>query len=439
MALPTHSRTRRLATIALPTALVVGLTACSGSSGSSGGGSGSSGGGKEPQTITLTYASSNTTEDAYDTLAKSYMASHPGVTVKTNRVALNAYDSTLTTQMQAGNGPDVMYINSGSSVSASIGVLAKGNLLLALSDAVKVAIPEPEVAGYSYGGKLYGAPVSTAISGIVYNDVLAKENGVNLTAKSTFEDVLSACATAKTKGKTVFGLAGSTPQNTGILAMEIASSLVYGPNENWNADRASGKVKFATDEGWKKTLQSIVDLYKNGCFQGGAAGAGFDALTNGASSGKLFGFFAPSGATKDIMDAAKGHVKLVVLPFPAPAGTQTTLAINSDIGLAVNAKTKSPKLAEDFVKFMQTPAETKKFADAQGSIPTSANIDPASLLPQYAPVADMLANKQFRTFGNGTWPNPQVYNTLGTGVTGLLTGQKSIDDVLKAMDAAWGA
>jgi raffinose/stachyose/melibiose transport system substrate-binding protein len=36
------------------------------------------------------------------------------------------------------------------------------------------------------------------------------------------------------------------------------------------------------------------------------------------------------------------------------------------------------------------------------------------------------------------WPNGEVYTVLGSGVTGLLTGQKTINDVLTAMDQAWG-
>jgi raffinose/stachyose/melibiose transport system substrate-binding protein len=36
-----------------------------------------------------------------------------------------------------------------------------------------------------------------------------------------------------------------------------------------------------------------------------------------------------------------------------------------------------------------------------------------------------------------TWWNAAVGNALSTYGTGLLTGQTSIDDVLKAMDAAW--
>src|SRR4051794_37421837 len=82
---------RSTAAVALPVVAGLLLTAC--------GGGGSESGGAEPQSITFSYASANTTELAYENLAKDYMAAHPGVTIKANRVALNAYNSTLTTQV----------------------------------------------------------------------------------------------------------------------------------------------------------------------------------------------------------------------------------------------------------------------------------------------------------------------------------------------------
>ncbi len=423
---------RRAAVVALPLAGGLLLAGCSSGSG----GSSTSAGGSEPQSITFSYASANTTEQAYETLAKDYMAAHPGVTIKTNRVALDAYNQTLTTQLQAGNGPDVMYINAGTGQAASIGQLAKANLLLPLDSSAKGSIPDAEMAGYSYNDKLYGLPSATAISGVIWNDDLAKQNGVSVTASATMQDVISQCGKVKSGGKSIYGLAGSVPQNPGILTMALASSTVYGPTPGWNQDRAQGKTTFDKTAGWHEALQTVSDMNKAGCFQDGAAGAGFDALTNGASQGKLFGFFAPSGATKDIMDAAHGAVKLVALPVPAPKG-KTYMAVTSDLGLSGNKKTKSPKLVTDFIKFSVIPAEAKKFADAQGSIPIG-NPPASDLLPQYQPVAQLLQAKQYRPYGTDDWPNGQVYDALGSGVTGLLTGQKSVDDVLKAMDDAWG-
>ncbi len=422
---------RCAAALALPLAGALLLAACGGSSSSS------SSGGAEPQSLTFSYASSTSTENAYEDLAKDYMSAHPGVKIKTNKIALSAFNETLTTQLQSGNGPDVMYMNAGTGQAASIGQLAKANLLLPLDSSDRGSIPDAEMAGYSYNKTLYGLPSATAISGVIWNDDLAKHSGVTVTATSTLQDVLSQCGKAKSAGKSIYGLAGSISQNTGILAMEVASSTVYGPNPNWNQDRAQGKTTFDKTAGWHQALQAVVDLNKSGCFQAGAAGAGLDALTNGASQGTLFGFFAPSGATKDIMDAAHGAVKLVALPFPAPQGTKQYMAVTSNIGLAGNKKTKSPKLVQDFIKFSVTPAEAKKFADDQGSIPIGTP-SASDLLPQYQPVAALLQNEQFRPFGADDWPNGQVYDALGSGVTGLLTGQKSIDGVLKSMDAAWG-
>jgi hypothetical protein len=36
-----------------------------------------------------------------------------------------------------------------------------------------------------------------------------------------------------------------------------------------------------------------------------------------------------------------------------------------------------------------------------------------------------------------TWWNPDVQDAMWQNQIGLITGQRSVDDVLKAMDAAW--
>ena len=105
--------------------------------------------------------------------------------------------------------------------------------------------------------------------------------------------MLTACAAAKAKGKSLFGLAGSIPANTSILAHEIATSTVYGPDPKWNAERNAGKVKFATTQGWTDALDAVKTLYDKGCFQPGAGGAGFDALTNGSELGQALRLLRP--------------------------------------------------------------------------------------------------------------------------------------------------
>jgi raffinose/stachyose/melibiose transport system substrate-binding protein len=425
---------RRLATVAVPMAAGLLLAACGGSNS----GGGSSNNGQEPQTITFAFGSANPGEHHYQDIAAAYEKAHPGVKINIQKLPGESYSTAIATRVQGGNAPDVFQAESGSGQAYSVGGFARANLLLKLTDpAVKSALPQGEdPSQFMYNNEVVAVPIATAVNGIVYNDDLAKQNGVHITATSTLDDIINQCAAAKAKGKAVLGLAGAIPANPGLAVMELAASTVYGPAPDWDAQRKANKVTFAGTPGWKTALESLKRLYDGQCFQPGAAGAGFDALTNGAGQGKIFGFVAPSGAAKSIMEGAGGKVKLVVLPIPAPAGTKTYLSVSSDTVVAGSAKTKSPKLVADFLKYFQSADGQKVIAEAQGTIPVNSS-GATQLLPQYAPVEQMIKNKDTRGLGTINWPNGKVYDALGSGATGVLTGQKTADDVLKQMDSAW--
>ena len=49
----------------------------------------------------------------------------------------------------------------------------------------------------------------------------------------------------------------------------------------------------------------------------------------------------------------------------------------------------------------------------------------------------VFANRKYIIQPSAGWWNPDVVLALQQNGIGLITGQRSIDDVLKAMDAAW--
>jgi len=410
---------------------VTGMSAAACSSASSGSGSGS-----EPQSITFAFNNPSGNEHYFQNAAAAYEKAHPGVTITTQVLPAESYAQAIATRIEGGNAPDVFEAESGSGQTDSIQPFAKAGELLPVTDpTVKAELTPASLSQFEYNGKIYAVSLGSAVNGIVYNDALAKSAGVNLTASSTFSDVMQACAAAKAKGKALFGLAGSVPVNTGILAAEIATSAVYGPDPNWDAQRAAGKATFAGTPGWATTLNSIVQLYKAGCFQPGAQGAGFDALTNGSAQGQLFGFFAPSGAAVDINTASGGHVHLVALPFPAPAGA-TYASVSSDVSIAGSAHTRSPKLVASFLAYLASPAGQKILSTGSGYFPVGTT-SASALSPVYQPVASMITSRQYRNFPTIDWPNGKVYADLGSGVQGLLTGQTTVQQVLQQMDSDW--
>ena len=428
----TQSRSSRriLAGLSIPIAAGLLLAGCSGSGTSTE---------KEPQTITFAFGATNDQDKvAYTTLSQAFEKQNKGVTVTPQNLPTQSYATAISTRVQGGNAPDTFYGEGGTGQSDSIIPFAKAGQLLALTDpAIKSALPSDQANLWTYNGKVYGVPLGSQANGVIFNNDLAKSIGVKIDASSTLDDVITQCGVARSKGKTVYGLAGSTYQNTGILAVALATSTVYGPNPSWNADRLKNKVTFAGTKGWTTALTSIKRMYDAGCFQDGSTSAGFDALTNGATSGSILGFFAPSAAAQQIMVAAGGHVTLEVLPVAAPKGTKTYLSLSADQSLAASAKTKSPKLAADFLKYVISAKGQAEYAKATGTIPISAGSS-TTLLPQYVGLKDMLGAKATRGYAPTEWTNAKVYTDLGNGVQGILTGQMTVKQVLQQMDTDWG-
>lgn len=421
-------RTIALSVSALTTTLV--LASCSSSPAEPADGS-------EPQTITFAYSIAADAQDWYEQLAERYMDENPGVTIEITKYGLDTYASTLTTQLNSGSAPDVFYALSGTGQNPSVGPLADAGLLLPLdAEALSEALPETVQSGWVFDGEFYGVPTSVQVNGLVVNQALADENGIDWSADTSVDELAAQCGAAAADGLALLGLAGSVPTAPAITAIGFAASTVYGPDPDWNAQRAAGDVTFADSEGWHQALEAVKDLYDADCMQPGAEGAGFDALTNGTVQGSILGFAAPSSATKTLESASNGALSTVVLPMPAAAGADPMILLTSTDGIAGNAKTKSPELVADFISWAAQPAQAQMMAEIQGTLALTG--DSADLPDAYRSVQELLETDGTRTYPAAEWPNGQVFDTLGSGVTGILTGQLTVDQVLESLDAAWG-
>ncbi|GAA2026925.1 sugar ABC transporter substrate-binding protein [Agromyces tropicus] len=417
--------------LALAAALSTGalLSGCAGSAGV--------GEGDEPQTITFAYSIAADAQDWYEQLAQRYMDGHPGVTIEIEKYGLDGYPSLLNTQLNAGNGPDVFYALSGTGQNPSVGPLADAGLVLPLdTEVLEEALPDAVQAGWMFDGTFYGVPTSVQINGLVMNAPLAEESGIDWTAETTVEELAAQCRAAAEDGLAVLGLAGAVPTAPAITALGFAASTVYGPEPDWNDQRAVGDTTFAESEGWQEALQAVKDLYDSDCIQPGAAGAGFDALTNGVAGGTMLAFAAPSSANVTLANASGGALKMVVLPMPAPEGLEPKLLLTSTDGIAGNAKTKSPELVKDFIQWSAEPEQAAMMAELQGTLPLGG--DTAELPEAYQSAQALLTSDGTRPYPPVDWPNGAVFDALGTGMTGILTGQLTIQQVLESMDTAWG-
>ncbi len=407
------------------------LAGCSG--GTSNTGDEGEGGSKE---FSFTYATSNNLESPYETLAKAYMDANPDVTITTNPTPNDKYGETIRTQFQAGNAADVVQTTPGSGDARGIIPLADAGFLEPLGDTAAGLIPSGSETIFEIDDKVYGQPMDFTIAAVVTSMGTAGMNGITEwpTTESEFYD---ACESLAADGKSLIALAGAAGPNAGLTAQGIAATRVYAENPDWNEQRAAGEVTFADSEGWADTLQTIVDLKEGGCFQPGAEGGGFDAITNGLSQGTSVGSFIPSGSAIEISKAAPPEADFKVQPFPPADGGDPFIIASSNYTISINAASKNKEAAAAFVEWLASPDAQEIYYEASGELPISSYQDMDLSDTIYSPVVDLLASGSYTPLPNNIWPNPGVYEALQVGVQGLLTGQKEIDQVLQDMDAAW--
>jgi len=424
------SRHLRWSLLAVPVAGVLVLAGCSGSADDSGDSTADA----ADAGFSVMVAQANDQDDAYAQMLDKY-SKETGVKVEVIPYPSEAYNTQVTTQLQAGNAADMMVLAPGTGQAISVVTLADAGFLEPLDDTSVSLIPEGSEAEYQVDGDTFAQPAGLTPVGMVFNVTSADEVGLK-EYPTTYEDLLKDCATARDGGKSFIVLAGGIPFNTGLISMLISATRVYADTPDWNAQRAAGDVTFA-DSGWRDVLDDIVELNDSGCFQDGAAGGTFDSITQGLGGGTSLTAAVPGSAASSISEATGAELNVQAFP-PADGGKAFTVT-GANYAWAINAASDDAvkASAQAFLDWVAEPDNAKEYADLSGSVPITG-IVPEELAPAYQPIGDLLANGDFTGTPNATWPNPAVYEALGVGVQGLLTGQKTVDQVLDDMDAAWG-
>ncbi|WP_374976011.1 ABC transporter substrate-binding protein [Microbacterium trichothecenolyticum] len=431
--MPQHTASRlRWPLLAAPIAGVLILAGCSGG-GADDGGNTNDDGGDTAAGFSLMVAQANDQDDYWGETAAKY-TEETGVEIEVIPYPSDAYNTQVTTQLQAGNAADMMILAPGTGQPISVVNLAEAGFLEPLNETSAATIPAGTEAEYTYDGNIYAQPAALVPVGFIYNGPGGEEAGID-EYPATYEELLEACTTARDGGKTFTVLAGGVPFNTGLFSMLVSATRVYAETPDWNEQRAAGDVTFA-DSGWRDVLEDVIEMNDGGCFQDGVAGGTFDSITQGIGSQSSLTAAVPGSAASSI---AKGTgLDLTVQAFPPADGGEPYTLASANYAWAVNAASEDDvkASAQEFLDWLATPEEAQAFAELSAFVPiTGATAD--NLLPIYEPIGDLLENGDYAGLPNATWPNPAVYDALGVGVQGLLTGQKTVDQVLEEMDAAW--
>jgi raffinose/stachyose/melibiose transport system substrate-binding protein len=374
-----------------------------------------------------------------DQLITAFEKKNPDIKIDATYLPIGEpYANTVRTELQSGNGPDVFYVSPGSGGIEAVLPLAKAGYVADLSKrpwAKKLPLATSSRPLFGAKGKLYAVPIDVVPIGVMYQPSVSGDVGVGV--PKTMSQLLAACRTAKTKGHYYLNIAGANTQNSSLLADTVAGSYVFAKNPNWSAQRAAGKVTFAGTPAWAKALQRIVDMKNAGCFPPGAESNDNIPATPTFVSGQTISWVLPSsvmGIIKSINPTA--HYNF--FPLPGDTASDTRVYASPTDAFSVNAKSGNKAAALKFMDFLATPAASGMYSKSTGA--TSVwQASGGHTWYELRGLTPLLKQKnKVLPLQEILWANPTVTNTLGKDVQGLLTGQKTVQQTLADLDAAWG-
>jgi raffinose/stachyose/melibiose transport system substrate-binding protein len=398
--------------------------------------------GAAPQaTVTLKFLGQSTGQGGNQQMSAviaNFEKAFPNIKVEQEYLPIGTtYANALRTRLQSGNAPDVFYVTAGSGGLQSVLPLARAGYVANLAARPWAKrIPVNSKPLYSVGNRLYAVPIQVVPVGVMYQPNVYSQLGIGV--PRTMAQLLAACRTATSKGKAgLLNVAGASAQNAGLLAVTIAANYVQGPDPTWNQKRAQNRVTFAGSPGWRRTLQRILDMKNSGCFPRGAESLDNVPATGQFVSGNVPSWVLPSSII-GLMKTINKDIQINFFPFPADTAAATRINASPTDALAVYSRTSRRDAALRFADFWAREGQSRFYASLTGGISLHQADTGQKLRSELSGISPLLKSKT-KVFPQVQldWKNPEVFNLLGQGVQGLLTGQRTVDQILRAMDAAW--
>ena len=355
------NKRKLVAAIAVVGAAALALTACS------------SGSSPTPSTskVTLTMWTGFTGGDrpGYAQIVKDFNASHPDIKVVQTVESWDTIQQKLPTAWLTGSGPDIAAPSSDPNVIANY---VKTNSVLPIvtgSGASKVnsaQLAPAAVKELTYKGKLYAIPANFASLSLYYNKKMFAAAGIANPPKTVAEFEADAVKLTLNGGATQYGL--SLADNQTIQMWPILQWLTGGDivKSNGCSDLSSA-ASVAGLTTWANLVQNehISPV--------GQTGAQADSLfAAGKAAMEMNGpWAAPT------YKAANVDFGIATIPLAAD-GSKVTLG--SIAPLAISAKTKYPKQAQEFLAYYTAKSTQEKFSLTTGFPPLRTDMTNDSAL-----------------------------------------------------------
>ena len=354
-----------------------------------------------------------------------------GIEVKIETLPLEAMRTVLQTQLRSGDGPDVFAWGSGPSFG---GALAEAGLVKDLT----AAYEENDWQVYDFAkeqvtvdGKVYGIPGEAETIGLFYNKDVFTELGLD--EPQRLEDVEAASAAAREAGVTPMAVSDKEGWQGGhLLSMALSSAV----GSDGMQALISGEKSWTSPE-VVEALRLWQDFNKKGYLPESPTSVDYDTSTSSFYAGEAAMIPTGSWLVGELEENADFEVGYI--PFPAPDGPGIfTGGLGS--GPYVSATTDQEDASMEFMDFLASEEHAQWVVENLATIPPrEVETEGLDVSPLFAQVledtAELAASGDFG-INIDVLVSDAFNEAMYDGFQGVLTGQRTPQEVAAALDAA---
>lgn len=310
---------------------------------------------------------------AFEEIVSSFEEANPNILVNMKSIPYSDYEIRLRTELAAGNPPDILTID-----SPTLALYANTGSLLSIDPYMRKEgkiddIPDSTLKGLSYKGQIYLAPIVESSIALYYNKHLLKDAGIHLPSEDpnkplTWDEVLEIAKKVNNPAKGIIGIDPAQGFNDGEAPAYFKTPLLWQFGANiLSPDGTTASGHLDSNEALE-ALQFYQDLYhKYGV-------ASFEIPAGAFETGKLamtvLGSWTLADLEKNHPDFKLGE-DFGVTPLPKD---KFQFVPNGGWALGITSKSKHPKEAWEFIKYVTGYEGMKKYVTITGDVPARYSV-----------------------------------------------------------------
>jgi raffinose/stachyose/melibiose transport system substrate-binding protein len=413
------------------------LTACGGKSDttkSSGTGKDENASNQKEVKISITYASGDPAHaEGVGKIITAFEQKYPNIKIEENNAGTGAYLEILQTKDAVGEFPDFVEMRD-TQLFVDAGKLAE---LPSGVEGLFETLPE-------INGKHYVAPITSQFpNGIIYNKKIFKDLG--LEEPKNLAEFYGLSEKIKKSGVSPLVVGGADIWHMGFLVNKFLTDEVYAENQNWNAQRAKGEVKFS-DENVVKAMTNLKTLWDDNLVDKGWLSTPDNQTVAMLISGKAAMLYSGTWMFNQILEADPSF-KLGYFAIPDENGKVALPISASAQGWALSGEAaKDPAKVEafkTFIEFFFAKNQYKGYLEKMNAISaTKDNITYDAIEPMKKAIEISNEPNTVKTlminqyYGENTIP-PQFRNWFYKTIQEALSGKMSVKEAMEKADKEW--